>query len=215
MDLHKRALKEHGKDVIALLDRNWEKRKEHFITNYFTKRIAHDLSGLPDKDHLTMEELSLSRFLYGKQGVGKTVEACRLMLQHYKESLYMGEWKTMPEGHKVKERQGPFTYKFTSLVQFYTDIQESFNNKESSKKVFNAYKNVNFLILDDMGKEKVTAWASMMFFKLINDRHNDMLQTIATSNFNLALLQKKGYIDPSLRRRLEYFEVGLVPHYKE
>jgi DNA replication protein DnaC len=58
------------------------------------------------------------------------------------------------------------------------------------------------LILDDLGREKVTDWASERLYVLVNDRYGALLPTIATSNLRPSELAKAGY-EPIVRRLLD------------
>ena len=50
---------------------------------------------------------------------------------------------------------------------------------------FNAIRNADLLILDDLGTENTTPWASEKLFQLINFRYNERRPTIVSSNRNL------------------------------
>lgn len=57
------------------------------------------------------------------------------------------------------------------------------------KEYINRLKNIPLLILDDMGKEKVSEWNRSTLFDIVNYRYDNMLPTIITSNLNLAELE--------------------------
>lgn len=61
----------------------------------------------------------------------------------------------------------------------------------SEKKAYIAkLKDAPLLILDDMGKEKVTEWNRSVLFDIVNFRYDNMLPTIITSNLGLAKLEE-------------------------
>lgn len=61
---------------------------------------------------------------------------------------------------------------------------------------FNAIRNADLLILDDLGTENTTPWASEKLFQIMNFRYNERRPTIVSSNRNLDDL------DPRIASRL-------------
>jgi len=51
----------------------------------------------------------------------------------------------------------------------------------------------DLLVLDDLGREKVTDWASERLYVLVNERYNAMRQTVVTSNYGPRILAERGY----------------------
>lgn len=45
-------------------------------------------------------------------------------------------------------------------------------------------KNIPVLVLDDIGKEKKSAWTQQILFDVINFRYEHLLPTIITTNFD-------------------------------
>ncbi|MBA2634297.1 MAG: ATP-binding protein [Chloroflexi bacterium] len=58
------------------------------------------------------------------------------------------------------------------------------------------------LVLDDFGREKVSEWVLDRVYRLVNARYNERLATIATTNFSLDELAKRGY-QPIVSRLVE------------
>jgi DNA replication protein DnaC len=56
---------------------------------------------------------------------------------------------------------------------------------------FQQIRNANLLILDDLGTENTTSWASEKLFQLINHRYNEQLPTVITSNAKLDRLEDR------------------------
>lgn len=69
--------------------------------------------------------------------------------------------------------------------------------KEPYDEVFRKMREVELLVLDDLGAESSTAWAREKLFQLLNHRHNARLATVITTN-------KIGFagMDPRLQSRL-------------
>jgi len=56
---------------------------------------------------------------------------------------------------------------------------------------FQQIRNANLLVLDDLGTENSTAWASEKLFQLINHRYNEQLPTVITSNARLDRIEDR------------------------
>ena len=56
---------------------------------------------------------------------------------------------------------------------------------------FQQIRNANLLILDDLGTENSTQWASEKLFQLINHRYNEQLPTVITSNAKLERIEDR------------------------
>ena len=51
--------------------------------------------------------------------------------------------------------------------------------------------NVDLLILDDVGKERVTEWRLEKLFEILNNRYENNLPIVFTSNYSLEVLPQK------------------------
>ncbi|MCA9858453.1 MAG: ATP-binding protein [Thermomicrobiales bacterium] len=56
---------------------------------------------------------------------------------------------------------------------------------------FQQIRNANLLVLDDLGTEHTTAWASEKLFQIINHRYNEQLPTVITSNARLDRIEDR------------------------
>jgi DNA replication protein DnaC len=57
-------------------------------------------------------------------------------------------------------------------------------------------------VLDDLGREKVTDWASERLYVLVNERYNALRPTVVTSNYPPDVLADRGY-DALISRLVE------------
>lgn len=65
------------------------------------------------------------------------------------------------------------------------DIKEAFDSGGATEyEILKAYKTVDLLILDDLGKEQCTEWSVSTLYAILNDRYEDMKPTIITTNYN-------------------------------
>ena len=73
----------------------------------------------------------------------------------------------------------------------FQDIKKSFDiDGVREYKILEAYKKVDLLIIDDLGKEQCTDWGMSTLYCIINDRYEDMKPTIITTNYNTESLIK-------------------------
>lgn len=65
------------------------------------------------------------------------------------------------------------------------DIKEAFDSGDATEyEILKAYKTVDLLIVDDLGKEQCTEWSVSTLYAILNDRYEDMKPTIITTNYN-------------------------------
>jgi DNA replication protein DnaC len=76
-------------------------------------------------------------------------------------------------------------------------VRGTFNNggRETESSFMDSCADVKVLILDDLGKETLTAWSARFFWELINARYERNLPIIATSNIPLEKLTQQ-YLAP-------------------
>lgn len=102
-------------------------------------------------------------YISGPKGTGKTFLA----------SLIAGE----------KLRQG-----IPTLFVFVPDLLDSFRKAMHDGKgdeVAGAAREADFLVLDDIGAERATAWVAEQLMALINYRYSHQMPTVITSNYQL------------------------------
>ena len=102
-------------------------------------------------------------YISGPKGTGKTFLA----------ALIAGE----------KLRQG-----IPTLFVFVPDLLDSFRkamHDGQGDDVARTAREADFLVLDDMGAERATAWVSEQLMALINFRYSHQMPTVITSNYQL------------------------------
>lgn len=71
---------------------------------------------------------------------------------------------------------------FASIPDLLADIRSSYD-KGNTSEILQAVNDAPFLVLDDLGAEKMTPWVGEQLFSLINTRLSNSRQTVITSNY--------------------------------
>lgn len=78
------------------------------------------------------------------------------------------------------------------------DIKRTFETQGiTEREVLSVYRNIDLLIVDDLGKEQCTDWSMSTLYSIFNDRYESMRPTIITTNYRAedltqALIPKGG-----------------------
>lgn len=83
---------------------------------------------------------------------------------------------------------------FITMIDLLAKIKATFNAETTSAseaKLMQLYKNVDLLIIDDMGKELPTPWALAKMYEIINARYEDYKPMIITSNYTAEELVRR------------------------
>ena len=115
-----------------------------------------------DAAHMMVTDEIKGLFLHGTKGTGKTKLAAIIANE--------------------RARAGSPVL-FASVPDLMADIRASFASDGTSERV-QAVKETPFLVLDDLGAEKMTEWVGEQLFCIVNHRYNECLQTVVTSNYN-------------------------------
>jgi DNA replication protein DnaC len=84
---------------------------------------------------------------------------------------------------------------FTTTVRLISRLQACSNprSREEAADLIEHYAAVDVLVLDDLGKERLTEWGARTFFELINARYEQRRPLIATANMSWSELGKVKY----------------------
>lgn len=81
---------------------------------------------------------------------------------------------------------------FGTLIQLLDFIRDSYSDSEvSDKDYLNLYSSVDLLVIDDFGKEKPTEWVLEKLFLIVNNRYNNYLPIVITTNYNRNQLRER------------------------
>lgn len=110
-------------------------------------------------------------FITGTYGVGKTFLASCIANELIKNDI---------------------TVIFGTLIQLLDCIKNTYKDDEiSDKEYIYLYSNVDLLIIDDLGKEKTTEWVLEKLFLIVNNRYNNYLPIVITTNYNRNQLRER------------------------
>lgn len=93
---------------------------------------------------------------------------------------------------------------FTTAVDCLAEIRKTFgeNSKKSTSELIDTIKNVDVLIIDDIGVEKVSDWVEQTFTTILEYRLTNKKVCIFTSNMSIEELDKK-YTEGRISSRIE------------
>ena len=77
---------------------------------------------------------------------------------------------------------------FGTLIQLLDFIRDS---EVSDKDYLNLYSSVDLLVIDDLGKEKPTELVLEKLFLIVNNRYNNYLPIVITTNYNRNQLRER------------------------
>jgi DNA replication protein DnaC len=112
-------------------------------------------------------------FLHGNCGGGKTHLAVAIALQ-------------------AMERQ-KLSVLFAVVPDLLDHLRATFDpgNGVAYDERFNAIRNAQLLILDDLGTENTTPWAREKLYQIFNHRYNEQLPTVITSNQDFKRIEER------------------------
>ena len=128
-------------------------------------------------------------YVYGAMGTGKThltACVCNYLTDHLQNCI------------------------FTNFMNIMNDIRRAYGNVSpiSPDGVIDKYSNIPFLFIDDLGKESYkklsgdVGWLDEQLFNILNNRYNNMLPTIFSSNYAIDELSSTFGFDPALVDRI-------------
>lgn len=134
---------------------------------------------LTDDTRQTLSELENGKLigvvLRGATGRGKTTAACAMLSAHLRNKLG----------------------RFTTMNDLLHRVRGAYSSGENAEEVFGVYCGTSLLVLDDLGKENVSADSITRLFELLDARINNKRPTIVTTQFqnNELLKRYRGKVD--------------------
>lgn len=150
---------------------------ENFITNTPERKKAYNIAYRYAQTFSERYQNGDGLYIEGTNGTGKTHLAGAIALKLINDGI-------------------PVICKTSS--DLLLDIKKAYEDeavKESA--VLDAYKSVDLLIIDDLGKEQCSDWSMSTLYSIMNDRYEDMKPTIVTTNYGaddlIRALTPKGF----------------------
>ncbi|MEG2685035.1 MAG: ATP-binding protein [Erysipelotrichaceae bacterium] len=117
-----------------------------------------------------LEKPEKGLFLYGAPGVGKTYLAACITNKFAKDNKSVA---------------------FIHMPTFMSDIKLMLNDKYLMDKTLNIVKNVDVLVMDDIGGESVTSWGKdEIILPILNERMEKKRLCVFTSNYDFEKIQE-------------------------
>lgn len=98
---------------------------------------------------------------------------------------------------------------FGTLAGLLREVKKTYDEDSivSTEQIENRLKKVDLLIIDDLGKEKVTDWVLEKFYEIVNFRYENYMPFVITTNLTLKEIKQKfdnqhGYIGGAITSRL-------------
>jgi DNA replication protein DnaC len=178
-------------DTVAVALRNAGVSERHI-----TARLAEYKAGTESQQKAleyvrawSHSDASTGWVLYGKPGVGKT----HLAVGAVAERIAYRVERLDPE--KPWDRPAAMHACVVNVAKLLDDLRHGF--KTGDRAFEDAFRHLRdacpLLVLDDLGREKVTDWAGERIYVLFESRYSNMLTTIVTSNATPRALSEFGY----------------------
>lgn len=92
--------------------------------------------------------------------------------------------------------------RYTTVEQLTSNIQSTFNNKSdvNNKQIIDSFKEVDLLIIDDLGVENTTQWSESILYSLIDHRVDNKKVTLFTSNSSVDELSYHERVKSRIRK---------------
>jgi DNA replication protein DnaC len=198
-----------GSDIENFKDKKCKDCLEKDRIEHLRKTVQSVLSssGVP-KRHLGCSFDNFST--YSDQNLTNALEQCRSIDSKFTDSLFLssprpGTGKTHLSVAIMRSLvlNGLSDVLFISSPFLFLEIKNSFNSQDehnTEKKIIEKYSSHPFLVVDDIGVEKVSEWANQIWYMIIDSRYSKMLPTVYTSNLTVGQIAEK--IDPRIASRL-------------
>jgi DNA replication protein DnaC len=83
---------------------------------------------------------------------------------------------------------------FGTMITLLGKIKGTYSgnrNQEDESEILETYASVDLLIIDDLGKERVSEWSLEKLFSIVNERYENNLPIVLTSNYSMETLIDK------------------------
>lgn len=160
----------------------------------FRPRAGTQKAVVAARDIVTRQRSGL--VLCGNPGTGKTHLAVAMLaelLSKWLETYPTAAVEELQEdGYTVVRRRPPLEVRLVSVPSFLDALRARIRFADSADPLPDLIR-ADLVVLDDLGREKVTDWASERLYVLVNERYNALRRTVVTSNYVPEILSERGY----------------------
>jgi DNA replication protein DnaC len=143
--------------------------------------------------------------LSGPPGTGKTHLAVGVLAARLDAWLteFPKPWRELegPDGEERVAARPDLALKFVVVPSLLDQLRRAINFRDSFDPLPGLME-ADLMVLDDLGREKVTDWATERLYVLVNERYNHRRPTIVTTNYSPGELVERGY-DALVSRLME------------
>lgn len=174
-------------------------------------------SGLWDEDE--RDQFVESAVLLGPPGVGKShlaAAACNAIsdglirewnARRAEFGVSLRAWNENPVWDlRPREPKAPDVPQWVNVPSLVVDLKAEMNlpreDQERTKFARSLRSSPGLLVLDDLGRERISEWTGELVYAIVNDRYESRLMTAATSNLSADELVAAGYW-PAISRLAE------------
>lgn len=165
LERERNAKKQKNLDACGIKERFRRRTFEHFVRDTAGRQKSYDIAKAYADNFAAHAADGSGLYIEGTNGTGKTHLAAAIALQLINE-------------------QGASVICKTSS-DMLLDIKKTFDGGAATEaQMLKAYKAVDLLIIDDLGKEFCSDWSMSTLYSILNDRYEAMRPTIITTNYN-------------------------------
>jgi len=181
-----------------------KKRFERETPKKYRSARLRDFSSVSEKDIIWND---CGFCLRGKTGIGKTHLATALARKYFYPTNPYSIAREVDGRIEYSEN----SYRWISVPSLLMEIRSTFNNRDggTEKSIVDKFSKTKLLVMDDLGSEKISDWASSTLYVIISDRRNNMLQTIITTNQTIAEIYEW---EPRIASRIGEMETISLPN---
>lgn len=125
-------------------------------------------------------DLSKGYYLYGSQGIGKTVNALQIAKMILRKQAIDPDYET----NHIR------FYNWLNIIDIARKTNQEGEGGWQQRQDLETIKNIDCLIIDDLGTGRHNDYIDETLYSLINYRYEYLKQTIITSNYSLADLSE-------------------------
>jgi DNA replication protein DnaC len=155
---------------------------------------------------LTGDQPMASLVLAGPTGAGKTHLAAGIVWEVTRRLVAGYEAAVAAVGESGRHPRVPVLPEWLNVADAIVAVRLEFgrpsDDREITDRVMRLHRHPALVVLDDLGREKVSDWTGEIVYALVNARYEALLPTLVTTNLTSAELAESPYW-PAISRLAE------------